>query len=174
MARFDWGKLRLPHWVPLVDFCQSATQTSGGLYKVSLDEGIFVLTSDLGMASGARRVGAVLWANSLRTALLIYDRTWLEVDESPWPPPPASVVDFEPLTFAAALAHAKRTSSIPVQHNATYAYPSGVFTTSHLATDDREYYFSSPNPEPDDEIIAIRFDLPHKSDHSSERSRYLR
>jgi hypothetical protein len=158
-AAFDWDQLDLPRWTPLSHLGRDVRHLVRGLYAVS--PCLFALCNEAFGSPADPGIGGFLWARSTEIAVMIYERQPgppSDSSEPSCPPPPTSVLGFEPLTYGAALAHLTEQGDVP-QLSATYTFPDGQFLTSEIRVLGREYVFATANPDDGDPVIAVRFNL---------------
>lgn len=156
---FERRWLDLPLWSPVSRFAPEAAQVSEKLSRV--DDCVYLFTNDGYGTEGDPGVGSIFWARSPELALSYLDvrpPAARSADVGDCVPPGAEVTGFEPLTFGEIVSQAEE-RGLSAQVSARYAGTSGEFLFSSIRVELTQFLFSDPNPDDDDEPVAIRFDL---------------
>lgn len=160
---FDWANLQLQRWTPLSALGKKATLVTGGLYAVG--PCVFALTNASFGSAPDPGIGGFLWARSPAIAEHLYERRggFDATAGGPCPSIPRAVIGFEPLTFGAVMADARRRGE-DARVSATYSFPDGELVSSEVRCRGRDVIFASANPRDDELAVAVRFDLPRSPD----------
>lgn len=159
--KFDWTLRTLPRWTPASRFGPHEVVIEDDLLYAA--EGAYLMINKgFGADSEDPAVGAILWAQSREAALLIYSYT---LPENPIIPagkqPPAEVLGFEPASYGSVVQY-HRSRGERLQEQSDYSFPDGKFTHTTVSCNGVHYCFPSLNPESEEGLIGVRFDLPSK------------